>query len=431
MYRLFLSPVRAVSATARRRPRTTLSVGLLVLLGVGAGGAYGYVRYHRRAGEAALAANNPAAARPHLDKALAVWPWSRSVEGHRLAGRAARMVGDFAAAEAHLNRALKLNDGATQGVQVEYLLLRAQTGDIDRVATPLFELCEAGHPDGPVIFDTLSLAYLQALRFKLAWTCATRWLELYPDTPKAYLLRGFALERLNNYKAAAADYHRALALNPDDVTARLRVAEMLIEDKQTPEAIPHLERLIRLAPDDPRVQSRLGMCRVLEGKPEEARRLMEAGAARLPADPALAVALAQLDVQEGRGAEAEARLRKVLAGDRADTEARYTLAPALRLQGKTGEAEAELKLYEKYKTMVERSNHLLREVPDRPDAPVADLGELGELLLGMGRDRQGVEWLERALEKDQSHQPTLKALAAYYEGKGDATQAAAYKARIR
>lgn len=431
MDRLHATPARA--AATRRR---AVSVGvllvvlavLLVLAGLGLGG-YAYVRHHRKAGEAALGADKPADARAHFDKALRVWPWS--AETHRLAARAARMAGDFPAAEAHLNRAIRLHGEATEGIQIEYLLMRAQTGDLDRVAQPLFDLAEAGHPDAKVIFDTLSQAYLYGLRFKLAYACISRWIELHPDTPKAYLLRGFALERLANHKAATQDYHKALEIDPNDLLARLRVAEMLLEDKQAPEALPHLERLYRQAPDDPRVQARLGMCKVLLGKGDEARPLLEASAAVLPADAALHVALAQLDIQDGRGAEAEARLRKVLAADPSDTEARYNLSPALRLQGKTDEAAAELKEYEKYKVLVERSNKLLQDIPDKPDATADEFSELGRTLLETGRDKTGLKWLDRALEKAPGHQPTLRALAAYYEGKGDAAQAAGYRRQVR
>ena len=59
------------------------------------------------------------------------------------------------------------------------------------------------------------------------------------------------LERLNNHKGAMDDYHRALELDPDLLPVRLRVAEMLLEDKQAPEALPHLERLMPAGPGRP------------------------------------------------------------------------------------------------------------------------------------------------------------------------------------
>ncbi|MBX9624642.1 MAG: tetratricopeptide repeat protein, partial [Gemmataceae bacterium] len=362
------------------------------------------------------------------DRALAAWPWSR--ETHRLAARAARLAGDLPAAEAHLNRAIGLAGGADDAVQLEFLLLRAQTGDLDGVAQSLFTLAEAGHPESPLILETLTRAYLLGQRYKLAYACASRWLELHPDAPKAYLLRGFALERLDNHKGAAQDYHRALAADPDHLIARLRVAEMLLEDKQAPEAEPHLERLLRQAPDHPQVRGRLGICRFLQGRPDEARRLMEDALPHLPRDATLLVTLAQLDIQEGRGADAEARLRAVLAADPADTEARFHLAAALRLQGKADAAAAELAAFERHRALADRAYKLLQDVPDKPAATAAEFSELGTVLLGQGKDRHGLSWLDKALEKDPNHPPTLRALAAYYEGKGNAKRAAGYRARL-
>src|SRR5438445_13584714 len=151
---------------------------------------------------------------------------------------------------------------------------------------------------------------------------------------------------MNNYKAAAADYHKALELNPDLILVRLRVAEMLLEDKLAPEALPHLERLYRQAPDRPDVQARLGMCRYYQNQTGEARRLMEAAVVQLPNDPALLIHLAKLDLQEGRAAEAEKWLRRLLQVDPSDTEALYNLASALLLQGRTKESAAAMSEYQ-------------------------------------------------------------------------------------
>src|SRR5207249_11729617 len=135
--------------------------------------------------------------------------------------------------------------------------------------------------------------------------------------------------------------------DPDLLPVRLRVAEMLMEDKQTPDAIPHLERLYQQAPDHPAVKARLGMCRFLQGRADEARRLMEAALPYMPNDPSLLGYLARADLQEGRGVQAEQRLRTVLAADPSDTEARYLLVTALQVQGRTEAAAAALIAYER------------------------------------------------------------------------------------
>jgi tetratricopeptide (TPR) repeat protein len=413
---------------ARVRPRVALLLASLVLVVLTLAAGW-YLRAQWHAAQAALAADRPTEARSRLAVCLLVWPGDPEV--HRLAARANRLTGDLPAAEAHLNRCLKLQGGATQAVQLEFLLLRLQTGELDEVAPTLIDCVEKGHPDAAILLDSLAQAYMRRLRYKPAYACLSRWIELCPDTVKAYQWRGWLLERMNHYKEAGEDYRRALELAPDLLPVRLRVAEMLLEDKQAPEALPHLERLYRQAPDRPDVQARLGMCYYLLNKTAEARRLMEAAVVHLPHDAVLLVYLAKLDLQEGRGAEAEQRLRHAIQIDRSDTEAPYLLATALQLQGRTDEAAAALKDHEWYKARVDRANKLLREVGDSPSATAAEFAEIGTLLLLVGRERLGVYWLDRALERDPSLEAAHTALAEHYEKKGEPEKAAAHRRQLR
>ena len=175
-------------------------------------------------------------------------------------------MGDLKLAETHLNRCLELQGGATDDVQREFLLLRVQTGEVDELAPMLFDIVEKGHPDFREILNTVARTYILRLRYKPAYACLSKWIEIEQGNAKPYYWRGWVLERLNNQKAATADYEQALAIDPEMVPARLRIAEMLLEDKQAPEALPHLERLIRQVPDDPQVQARMGICLFLQGK---------------------------------------------------------------------------------------------------------------------------------------------------------------------
>src|SRR5437868_15243409 len=116
---------------AGRRPRTTLVLTAFMLI-AGALSGSGYVWHQWRAAQVALAADRPEEARSRIAVCLLIWP--RDSDVHLLAARAARLSGDLQDAEAHLNQCLKLHGGATEPVQLEFLLLRAQTGELDQVA---------------------------------------------------------------------------------------------------------------------------------------------------------------------------------------------------------------------------------------------------------------------------------------------------------
>jgi tetratricopeptide (TPR) repeat protein len=413
---------------AWRRPLVTVALVVLAA-STAALSTWVYARMQWQAARKALDEDRPQEARDRLALPLALWRWNPEV--HVLAARAARMSGDLLGAEALLNRSLQLAGGATERAQLEFLLLRVQTGEVDPVAPVLIEAADKGHAEASLIFSTLSVAYMNNLRYKPAYACLSRWLELQPDSAKAYQFRGWVLERMNRQKEAMADYQKALALDPDLVPVRLQVAEMLLDDHQPQEALPHLERLYRQVPDHPLVQARLGTCLFLRGENQEARRLMESAIVQLPKDAPLNIYLARLDLQEGRAAEAERRLRAVVQADPSDTEAYYALYGAVQAQERTEEAKEILKEYERARVVLERTNKLLREVVDSPNAKADDYAELGELLLEMKQENRGTYWLYEALERDPNHQQAHRVLADYYERKGDTKKAATHRRQVR
>lgn len=418
----------SIRQVVRRRPRTMMLLALVVLVGSGTI-FFGYARSQWHAAIHCLNEGRPAAARQHLRWCLKAWPYSPEV--HRLAGRAARLDLDFDAAEKHLHRSLQLQGQATEAIQLEFLLLRAQTGQVDEVAGPLLKCVEEKHPESAVILETLARHYMRNLQLKEAYACLTEWMDVQPHRATPYHWRGWVHERLNNHRRAMEDYQKALELDPDLFAVRLRVAEMQLEDKLPLEALSHLEYLQKKHADSPEVKARLGQVRFLQGENEEARLLLEAAVTALPKDHQVLLTLGKLELQEGRAEQAEHWLNRVLEIDPTDTEAAYSLVSALRLQGRDEEAKAMLDSCEKNKVLLETVNRLLREEAVRPNRDPSGPAEIGRLLLSMGRDRLGIHWLTQALERDPQHQPTHRLLAEYYERHGDAARAAIHRRWLR
>lgn len=416
---------RPVGRLARARPKTTALVVALVVLGASSAGLYGYARHQWRLAREAVHNGRPDEAHARLKVCLLVWP--RSPDVLRLAARTARLRSEYPRAEEYLTRCMKLEGGATRATQLEFLMMRAQTGEVDQVADELYYYVENGDPESPVILETLARAYIHVLRYGPAYNSLSRWIEIEPNSAVAYHWRAWVLEKINDAKAAFQDYERALALDPEMVPVRLRLAELLLEEHKPDEAAPHLERLRRQFPDRAEVQARLGQCRFLQGRPEEARKLLESAVKEMPKDLPVLVHLAKLDLQAGRPAEAEAWARRALATDSADTEALFTLASAQQYQGRSKEAAATLERYEKTKALLGRTNELLREEAEHPSSDPGPASEVGRLLLGLGQERMGLSWLNRALLRDPRHKPTHQALADFYESKGEKSLAETHR----
>jgi tetratricopeptide (TPR) repeat protein len=417
---LVLAPARA----AGRHPRRALlALALLTITSLFAALAYGQRQW--RLAHRALEAEMPAEARSRLGVCL--WVWPRSATVHLAAARAARLTGDVEEAEAHLGRCLKLAP-ATHAVQLEFLLLRVQAGEVDEVAATLIDSVENDHPETPLILETLSRAYMQVMRYKEAFQCLSRWIDETPEAAKPYQWRAWVYERLNRSTYAMEDYLKALELNPQLAPVRLRVAEMLLENNDPVGALPHLTWLLEQHPDPPVIKARLGQCRLLEGRFNEARRLLEEAAPHLPKDLTVLIQLSKLDMHEGRPADAEQRLRRVLEIAPNDPEALFQLTNVLRVQGRSDEAVATLERHHEHRALVHRTNKLLREEHSSTDPDFA--AEVGGLLLKIDRERLGMYWLDRALALAPNHAVAHQALADYYDSKGNFEKAASHRRRL-
>src|SRR6516165_4477271 len=104
----------------RARPKTVLVLTVLVLFGTLAG-FYGYALHQWHSAQEAVKQGRPSEARQRLDFCLLVWP--KSTEVHLLAARAAWLSWNFEEADVHLQKCLKLQNGATSDIQLEFLLM--------------------------------------------------------------------------------------------------------------------------------------------------------------------------------------------------------------------------------------------------------------------------------------------------------------------
>ena len=295
--------LRSLIMGVRKHPKTTaLVLALLVLVGAGVG-FYVYALQQWDAARADVNNGRPAEAGRALGFCLSIWP--DSVPVHLLAARRDRLMGDFGAAEAQLQQCIRLHKGATEDVQIEFLLMRVQTGEVDQVADDLFRRVDNKSPQSSVILETIARAYMDTLRYGPALDCLNRWIEEKPDNAKAYYSRGWVFEHLQETDSAIKDYQRALELSPSLTAVRLQLAEIMLNKADLSAALSYLEPLMKQSPEPSEVTALVGRCRYMEGQTEEARRLMEAAVKKRPDDGPLLVALAKLELAESKPVEAE------------------------------------------------------------------------------------------------------------------------------
>jgi tetratricopeptide (TPR) repeat protein len=429
-----IAPISALLSFARdsgrKRSRLVPLLALLILAGTAAF-AYIYGSYRWQAAQDAVKTGRLEEAKRDLDLCLLVWP--RSVPVHLLAARAARLRGEFKDAEAHLNRCLKLNHGASEAIQLEFLLLRVQAGDVEKVVDELFMYVNNDNPESALILETLSRAYMQNLHYGPAFACLSRWQQIAPDSPEPFRWRGWILERMSDRDGAIKEYQEALKRDPDHFTVRFRLAEVYLERNDPLSALPILEQLRKEFPDRADVQARFGQCRFMQGEMGEARTLLEDAVEKLPKDSTALIYLAKIDIQATPPLleEAEALLRRSLDLDPTDVETQHLLIRCLERQGRSKEAQVMQKQEDNDRAMLKRVSETLKKDSVTDPASITEVGLLFLRAHNEQNERLGLYWLNRALDTDPDYQPALRALVEHYERNGQETKAAVHRRRLK
>ena len=405
--------------------------GVVVLLA--AASPFLWAGYHQYAGLSAFKRYHSTEARAHLEACMRVWPWSRSARLHLLAARAARRDGDFEAAEQHLR---ECQDYSGEGLVyeesvLEWAMLHGMEGDLDTVEEPLKTTLRK-HPEvAPLILEALAGSYLRMARVVDALRYADAWVELQPDSPQAWFVRGNIHRQVGAWQKAADDYRHVIELDPDRTQARRWLAVGLLEIGRYQEALEQAEIVHKLQPEDADFRVRLALCHFRLGHDAEARALLDGVIAEYPDNGPALLSRGQLELKAEHFAEAEDWLRRAARVMPYDYKAQWALADCLRRAGKTQEAEAQLDHANVLKDRRQRQGEIMTHLmSQRPNDPALQ-AELGTLYLQLGNPEVGEGWLLHALRIDPNQLPALEALADFYQQRGETEKAEEYRQRIR
>jgi tetratricopeptide (TPR) repeat protein len=354
-----------------------------------------------------------------------------AVQDRLRAARAARRAGNWAEAERRLKECERLN-GPVGAVALERKLLAAQRGDVADVEKGLIAAVQQNHPDSVLILEALAQGYHEACRLGDEDRTLREWLERKPgDTQVLYRL-GRVIEQRARASARGWDrgphqrarefYRRAVEADPKHDAARLRLAEGFLEQSRADEALEHFRRLRQRRPKDPAPLLGLARCEILLGRTEEGTKLLD----QLLADhPRHALALRErgkVALQEGQAEQAEKWLRQAATLAPGDNQTAYILFNCLRLADKREEAAAALARFKSVEEDQERLNKCLEAAERAPQDP-APRSEAGAILLKLGEEEEGLRWLRSALRADPKYRAAHRALADYYQRKGDKERA--------
>src|SRR5437762_3098481 len=161
---------------------------------------------------------------------------------------------------------------------------------------------------------------------------------------------GVALLEQFNYKEAAAEFRRALKLEPSLALARVNLGIALYNLPDADGALRELKAAADVLPASPQVHYVLGLIarsqnRTVEGI-AEFQRVLQID----PGDPGANINLGQLYMQQRKYAEALAAFRAALASEPYNVTATYNLAVALTRSGERQEGQAMMQKFQVLRT---------------------------------------------------------------------------------
>jgi Tfp pilus assembly protein PilF len=345
-----------------------------------------------------------------------------SGEWHYLLARSYRRAGRSGEVQVHLDRARRLG-WSQQDLEREELLLIAQTGQIERVRRELDAHMQGEIPDevAEEIYEAMAKGFLNSFDVPEATKCLKFWSQFQSDNAVPHLWMADLCERLENPSGAAAEYSKALEVDPHHPEARRKLAQALLVQLKLDEAFSHYQQCLADSPESPDVL--LGMSEVLRrrGLTEESKLLLyDALVLDLRPDQAAdaLAALGQMALEDRKYDAAVQLLEQAVTLSPLAPIHRIVLATALASAGQESLAASQREIGVKLRQYVDRHKDLVRRLAAKP-RDVELRCQIGLNLMDQGMASAGADWIKTALRIDPQSAGAHHALAKYYQQIGN------------
>jgi Tfp pilus assembly protein PilF len=338
----------------------------------------------------------------------------------------------MAQAEHHLRELKRLKGGASATAVLERLLLRVEAGEVDELAPGLMTEAERGGPDAPAIYEAVTRAYCHELRFPQAWACLTRWLKKQPKSPRALEWRGWVAQNLNNADRALEDYARSLELQPERLTARLRVVSLFLDHNDPVEAEPHIKYLLRMGRPPTALLIHQARCRLLQGRLDDAATLLDNLLAKDAKNGTALLLRAEVEKGRKQPEKEEQYLRRAITlSHQQSTATLWAMSQCLLAQRKAREAGEYLRRHKELSAEITEMQGVLArdgsELPKDPDRCV----KVAVTLFKIDQERGALNYLSKALRANPRHVRAHLLLADYFDRKKQPKQAELHRRKAK
>ncbi len=344
------------------------------------------------------------------------WIDANSTQALLSEARIFRKQGELTQARELLQRASLLRHSREE-LQHEEWLIQAQLGDLAAAEEPLLKTLQMEH-DVPEILDALVQGYLRSGQYSKAEVSLNTWQTMLPRDVRPYVLRGVWFMQLADWTKATGELREALRRKPSDPGTELLLAEALLGNKHTDEAVGLFRRCLQVWPD--RESVALGLARALNtnGEAIQAAQLLPPFLERNPNSTEVRQTLGEALLNSGRAEDAIRVLQPAAERRARNVEIRYLLGTALRLAGRSDEAEPHLSFTSQAGQELQEAQRLREHVLQNPKDQSEKL-KLVSLLLKYEQEAEALIWLRSLLAEQPRHPEAQRLLAEHYQRKAE------------
>ena len=344
-----------------------------------------------------------------------------------LEARTSRMLGDWRRAEEALERRWNLR-GEDEDLTFERLLLKASRDETDQVAG-ILRARMAGNPEKiRLCRHAIATGLMGQFRHVEMQDRLDEWLRDTPGDPLALALQGKLNEQLFKYSDAIEAYSTLVRLIPNHHEGRLRLAMMLMQQRQADEALPHLRLLGENLPDNADVTVQWALALRQVGRTDESVAALDVALERFPNAPDALAERGSIALNNGDDELADRLLSRAIRINPGMVSARSLRAQAFTRLGRTEEAAAENRTIKTLTDDADRLTILINgPLQTRPNDPAPPF-EIAGIALRSGHPNEAIQWFEMALKRNPHHAPSHTALAVIHQEMGNPVLATRHRA---
>ncbi len=357
----------------------------------------------------------------------------RKAEGDRRA--AARRQAENAATGTHPGRYGRLAIICVSvAVGVVLLVVALEPGDDSRPepGEMSFPPRPPGEASGIVIPAKAAPATVGGLKQE-ARQVAEDLLERFPQSAEAHHVMALLESAFRHTDAARKHWQACIELAPDHPDARVRLAEVAIDQGDDQSAVATLGAALEAGCSSPKVYGKLATALMHLGKLDQAEDVLQKGLAAFPHSPEDWHLLGQVQIQRSEFAQAERSLRNAIQAAPNYTEAYYALSTACARQGKQQQAAGFRKQFAKLQAADRKAEDrrlLLSDLDIMRQRTAAALCGAGNVCFRHGDPVEAERLLLRAVAIDPAVGESYKVLSSLYQRLGRLDDALVVQRRL-